>query len=104
MCPVAEGNPLERARSLAPLLKALADERRLAILLLLADRPLTVKELQEATGTGQTLVSHHLRALRERGLVTATPEGRSNRYSLCCEALADPIRTLDGLTSLAPAA
>lgn len=101
---MAATDPLERARSLAPLLKALADERRLAILLLLADRPLTVKELQAETGMGQTLASHHLRSLRDHGLVTATPEGRSNRYSLCCDALADPLRMLDGLTALAAAA
>ena len=92
--------PMDRARALAPLLKALSDERRLAILLLLAEDELTVKELQEATGMGQPLVSHHLKLLRDHGLVTVTAEGRSNRYALCCSALSTPLRSLDELVSL----
>ena len=42
-------------------------------------------------GLGQTLVSHHLKSLRDNGLVVATPVGRSNVYSLCCDAIAQPI-------------
>ncbi|MFB6520426.1 ArsR/SmtB family transcription factor [Streptomyces sp. NPDC056401] len=41
-------------------LRALGDETRLTLMLLIAERPRTVKELQEATGLSQTLVSHHL--------------------------------------------
>ena len=54
-------------------------------------------ELVEATGLRQTLVSHHLKSLRDNGLVTATPVGRSNVYSLCCEAMAEPIALLSTL-------
>lgn len=75
-------------------MRALADEHRLAIVLLLADRARTVVELTDALGVGQTLVSHHLKALREAGLVTAEPVGRSNRYSLCCNAIAQPMQFL----------
>jgi DNA-binding transcriptional ArsR family regulator len=53
-----------------------------------------VRELTESTGLGQTLVSHHVAPLREQGLVTVIPRGRSNVYSLCCEALAGPVRLL----------
>ena len=88
---------LERAEALAPLLRALAEPRRLTILLLLADEARTVKELQEATGLGQPLVSHHLKALREQGLVRMEPRGRSNVYELCCDALADPVRVIGEL-------
>lgn len=90
---------LERAAALAPLLRALGDEHRLALVMLLADGPHTVKELQDTTGLGQTLVSHHLKALREHGLVSATAHGRSNRYELCCEALAAPVRSLGELVA-----
>jgi DNA-binding transcriptional ArsR family regulator len=90
---------LERAEALAPLLRALAEPRRLAILLLLADEARTVKELQEATGLGQPLVSHHLKALREQGLVRMEPRGRSNVYELCCDALADPVRVIGELAT-----
>ena len=96
---MTQGSPRDRAAALAPLLKALGDEHRLAMVMLLAEGPRTVKEVQDATGLGQTLVSHHLKALRERGLVSATAHGRSNRYELCCEALAAPVRSLGELVT-----
>jgi DNA-binding transcriptional ArsR family regulator len=89
--------PVLTARRLAPLLKAIADEHRLAILLLLAERQCTVVELTSELGVGQTLVSHHLKALRDAGLVAATPVGRSNVYAMCCEAVAEPVRYLAGI-------
>ncbi len=89
--------PAVRARQLAPVLKALSDENRLTILLAVADRDSSVSELTVATGLAQTLVSHHLKALRENGLVVATPVGRSNVYSLCCDAIAEPIALLSML-------
>ncbi|CAM5595477.1 metalloregulator ArsR/SmtB family transcription factor [Streptomyces hirsutus] len=45
------------------------------LILLIAQRSRTVKELQEATGLSQTLVSHHLAPLREQNLVEAIPKG-----------------------------
>ena len=92
----------ERARTLVPTLKALADENRLAIVLALATRPHTVRELTDATGMTQTLVSHHLAALREAGLVVATPRGRANVYRLCCEELAAPVQLLASLAAVTP--
>lgn len=87
------------ARELAPKLKALGDENRLTIALLLLERPKTVKELQEETGLSQTLVSHHLKPLREQELVSVVPRGRSNVYTLCCEELADTVRMLATIAS-----
>lgn len=95
-------SPADRARLLAPQLKALGDPNRLHLVLLLADGPATVRELTDASGMGQTLVSHHLAPLREAGLVTVTPRGRSNVYALCCEALAGPVKTLATLAALTP--
>lgn len=92
----------EQAQLLAPRLKALADPNRLHLLLLLAERPHTVRELTEAAGISQTLVSHHLAPLRDQGLVTITPKGRSNVYALCCEALAGPVRLLATLAAGTP--
>jgi len=91
-------DPIELARRLAPVMKALSDENRLAILLAVAQRDHSVTELTAATGLSQTLVSHHLRSLRDTGLVTATARGRSNVYSLCCAAVADPLEMLAALT------
>jgi len=84
----------ERAQSLAPLLRALGDPNRLQLVLLLTERAHTVRELTDATGLSQTLVSHHLAPLRDNGLVTVTPRGRANVYQLCCEAFADPVKML----------
>ncbi|WP_089306834.1 ArsR/SmtB family transcription factor [Geodermatophilus pulveris] len=92
----------DRARLLAPQLKALSDPNRLHLLLLLADGPRSVRELADLSGMGQTLVSHHLAPLREQGLVTVTPRGRSNVHALCCEALAGPVRLLATLAALTP--
>lgn len=92
----------ERARRLVPKLKALADENRAILALLLAERPRTVKELQEATGLSQTLISHHLRPLREEALVRVVPRGRSNVYALCCEEFGMPVRWLASLAALTP--
>jgi DNA-binding transcriptional ArsR family regulator len=47
----------------------------------------------------QPLVSHHLKTLRETGLVTSVSVGRSNVYSLCCEAIAEPIALLSDLAT-----
>ena len=95
--PTAPPTPTSRARDLAPILKALSDENRLTILLAIADRDSSVIELASITGLSQPLVSHHLKTLRETGLVTVTAVGRSNVYSLCCEAMHRPIELLSAL-------
>lgn len=92
-------DPLEQARRLAPVMKALADENRLAILLAVAERDRSVTELTAATGLSQTLVSHHLKSLRANGLVAVTAQGRSNIYSVCCSAVAEPIEMLAALAN-----
>jgi DNA-binding transcriptional ArsR family regulator len=97
MTTATTSSPAARARQIAPVLKALSDENRLTILLAVADHESSVTELMAATGLSQTLVSHHLKSLRENGLVVATPVGRSNVYALCCDAIAEPIALLSML-------
>jgi len=97
MPPTTKATPAARAREIAPILKALSDENRLTILLAVADHESSVTELMSTTGLSQTLVSHHLKSLRENGLVIVTPVGRSNIYSLCCDAIAEPIALLSML-------
>jgi DNA-binding transcriptional ArsR family regulator len=101
MAGTATDTPAARAHRIAPILKALSDANRLTILLAVADRESSVTELTAATGLSQTLVSHHLKSLRENGLVAATPAGRSNVYSLCCDAVAAPIALLSDLAGSA---
>ena len=89
------------AAAWAPTLRALANEERLLIALWLADGVRSVRELEQATGMSQSLVSYHLRELREAGLVTASAEGRSNRYRLCGSDL-DQVASLIGSLETSP--
>ena len=68
--------------SCADLLKALADETRLAVVRQLMHGPKRVGEINAELQVEQTLLSHHLKVLREMGLVTAQREGKSLIYQL----------------------
>ena len=88
---------VERAVSL---LAALADETRFKMVKLLAGHDaLCVCELQQAFDVGQPTVSHHLRILREAGLVEVTRRGTWAYYALRREALAEAVRELRGLAA-----
>jgi DNA-binding transcriptional ArsR family regulator len=84
----ATPSPADTARQWAPVLKALGDPVRLEIVLLLAERSRSVKDLQAELRLSQALVSHHLRLLREQGMVTSTTQGRSNIYEIRMQPLA----------------
>ncbi len=83
----------DSARELAHLLKVIADETRLRVLGLLAERPRVGKELVEVLGLSAPTVSHHMRKLVDAGIVTATPDATLRRYSLNTELLLDLRRT-----------
>lgn len=67
----------ERLEPLAAVARALADPMRLAILHLIASHqePLCVCHLTDRLPVSQPTVSHHLRILRQAGLVTAERRG-----------------------------
>ena len=80
--------PPDRARALAALrFRALGDETRLRLLELLTTGERTVADLMALTELGQSLISHHLRALREAGLVRDRRDGRWVYYSIAGPAL-----------------
>nr|NIQ55727.1 winged helix-turn-helix transcriptional regulator [Gemmatimonadota bacterium]NIR38017.1 winged helix-turn-helix transcriptional regulator [Actinomycetota bacterium]NIS32583.1 winged helix-turn-helix transcriptional regulator [Actinomycetota bacterium]NIU65809.1 winged helix-turn-helix transcriptional regulator [Actinomycetota bacterium]NIW29359.1 metalloregulator ArsR/SmtB family transcription factor [Actinomycetota bacterium] len=64
------------------LFQALADENRLRIVTALLDGERCVCELMERLDLGQSLLSHHLRTLKEAGLVSDRRDGRWVHYSL----------------------
>src|SRR5699024_7980918 len=97
--PASDLSPAERAQLLVPTLAALSDENRLTILRTLAETSLTNRQLHEATGMSQALVSHHLAPLRKAGLVDSEPRGRVTRNSVCCAQLADQVRWLANLAT-----
>jgi ArsR family transcriptional regulator, arsenate/arsenite/antimonite-responsive transcriptional repressor len=69
------------------LFRALGDETRLRILDLLTEGERCVCDLQSDLQLGQSLLSFHLRVLREAGLVSDRRAGRWAFYSLKAEAL-----------------
>lgn len=71
--------------SCADLLRVLADETRLAVVRQLLDEPKHVKEINEPLQLEQSLLSHHLRILRDAGLVCAERDGKAVLYSLAPE-------------------
>lgn len=77
------------------------DPLRTEIVGYLAVEQLCTCHLVEMTGARQSTVSHHLRVLREAGLVEAIPEGRFTYYRLLDAEVA---RLRDGVARLAAAA
>ncbi len=70
------------ANECASMLKVLADETRLSVVAQLMDGPKHVAEINSVLEIEQTLLSHHLRVLREAGLVTAERDGKQVEYAL----------------------
>jgi ArsR family transcriptional regulator len=66
--------------SIIKTLKVVADPNRLRILLLLKGEELSVAELQEILGMGQSTISTHLSQLKQAGLVEDRRTGKSNLY------------------------
>lgn len=71
----------------AALFHALSDPRRLRILDLLRSGEQCVCDLQAALDCGQSLLSFHLKNLRDAGLVVMRREGRWSHYRLAADAL-----------------
>lgn len=68
--------------SCADLLKVLADETRLDVVRQLMGGPRHVGELNESLELEQSLLSHHLRVLKEAGIVEAERDGKAVLYCL----------------------
>jgi ArsR family transcriptional regulator len=72
-------------------LRALAEPTRLRLLALLLEEELTVAELQEALGMGQSRISASLGMLRRQGLVLDRRVGKNIYYAAVISAIA-PLR------------
>ncbi|WP_459644391.1 ArsR/SmtB family transcription factor [Kineococcus sp. NUM-3379] len=76
------GPPPASVPDTGELLHVVADPVRWRILGLLAGEQLCTTHLQDLLGAKQTLVSHHLKVLRDAGLVDTEPCGRFTYYRL----------------------
>lgn len=81
MKPVAERDLLS-PRQCATVLKSLADATRLRILESLLDEEKCVTDLARELGCPQPHVSHHLRILRDSGIVEGIREGKQVCYRI----------------------
>jgi DNA-binding transcriptional ArsR family regulator len=84
--------------SLARLFKLLSDANRLRILFVIGKEKKSVSEIIEATSLSQTLVSFHLRPLRESGLLTTERRGPFVYYSVYDPMLMDLLVSLCGVS------
>ena len=73
-------------------LRLLADPTRLRLLLLLEQEELSVAELQEILGMGQSRISSHLAQLKRAGVVTDRRAGKNVYYGATANGQ-DPCRT-----------
>ncbi|MGI8435816.1 MAG: metalloregulator ArsR/SmtB family transcription factor [Chthoniobacterales bacterium] len=64
-------------------LRLLADPTRLRLILLLEEEELSVAELQDIMGMGQSRISSHLAQLKRAGVVAARRAGKNVYYALC---------------------
>jgi ArsR family transcriptional regulator, arsenate/arsenite/antimonite-responsive transcriptional repressor len=95
----SEVTDAEAAR-IAPMFKALGDPVRLRLASLIASQPeVCVCDLTGEFALGAPTISHHLRVLREAGLVESERRGTWVYYSIRHEALAQ----LAVLLSVTPA-
>jgi ArsR family transcriptional regulator len=79
----------DQSRAISALrFRALGDETRLRILEHLGSGERSVSDLMVLLDLGQSLMSHHLRILREAGLVIDRRDGRWIHYSIAEPALA----------------
>ena len=92
-CPPLSAGPLgsDEARRLAAALKTIADPARLQLLSLIQAQPggeACVCHLTEPLGLSQPTVSHHLKVLRDAGLVECERRGSWAYYKVIPEPLA----------------
>ncbi|MEP6717306.1 MAG: metalloregulator ArsR/SmtB family transcription factor [Terriglobia bacterium] len=73
-------------------LRMIADPSRLRLLLLLEREELTVAELQEILGMGQSRISTHLSQLKQVGLVEDRKQGKNSLYKLKDRQLIDVLK------------
>lgn len=77
---------IEVFRTCIPVFQTLSDPHRQDILLLLSEHPrLTVNEITDYSPLSRPAISHHLKLLKDKGLVNVDQQGTQRYYSLALE-------------------
>lgn len=87
----------EGAKQAARFLKALANENRLLILCHLAEKEMSVTELEDSLGIRQPTLSQQLARLRTENLVATRREGKTIYYHLASEEAGKTLELMYGL-------
>ena len=87
----------QAACAASELLKNLANDHRLMILCMLAEREMSVSEISQHIELGQSPLSQHLARLRSDGLVKTRKVAQHVFYSLDSDEAKGVIQTLYGL-------
>ena len=97
--PIQPVLPAQEAASIAAQLRALADPTRVQIVLMLAEHPgkVCVCDITDSFNLDQSTISHHLRQLREAGIIDSVRHGVWAYYFLRSGALAPIIQLLERL-------
>ena len=77
-----DNRAIDETRQTAELLKVVAEENRLRILCILKKGELCVCRIIEFLDLSQSLVSHHLKCLKDAGLIEDSKRGLWVYYSL----------------------
>ncbi|AYC28422.1 ArsR/SmtB family transcription factor [Paenisporosarcina cavernae] len=82
-------------RACIPLFQTFADPARQDIILLLAEHDtLSVNEIADQSVLTRPAVSHHLKILKDNGLVQMEKKGTQRYYSLSLEASVEQLKEL----------
>ncbi|MBL7826655.1 MAG: winged helix-turn-helix transcriptional regulator [Saprospiraceae bacterium] len=77
-------------------LRAIAHPHRLLIVeMLFQQKSLNVTEIYERLGIEQAVASHHLRILKDRGVVQVRRDGKNSNYSLTSDDYFKILEVLD---------
>jgi ArsR family transcriptional regulator, virulence genes transcriptional regulator len=88
----------DKTAEVADILRALANERRLAILCTLVERgEASVNSLAAVVGLSQSALSQHLARMREEGLVTFRRESQTLWYRIADPRIEELLATLHKL-------
>ncbi len=99
---IREMSKVEKSEQVELVLKQVSDLNRFRLLkLLMKTSPLCVCEISTALQIDQTLTSHHLSSLKNRGLISARRQGKWVHYELVDKNLVEHvIKSVENLSEL----
>ena len=91
----------ERLKRVTEILKTIAHPVRLSIIELLQEnREMTVKDIQAITQIDQSLVSHHLIKMKDKGVLTSERSGKNIYYGLVDQHITSIFNCMEQCTLL----